>query len=79
VDFYFDEGGPLSPGHYDTAKEIVLLAMMEEVITRRGAFYEYDGQRWRGKDSVIEAIRDDADLYASIASDVSDAMTLAAR
>lgn len=79
VDFYFDEGEGHGPGEYDREKEIIILAMMEEIITRRGAFYEYDGHKWRGRDAVAEAIRDDPDLYEKISSDVMDALTLAAR
>lgn len=79
VDFYFDEGEGHGPGEYDREKEIIALAMMEEIITRRGAFYEYGEHKWRGRDAVAEAIRNDTDLYEKISSDVMDAITLAAR
>lgn len=79
VDFYFDEGGTVTPGHYDIIKEVVTLATMEEIITRRGAYYEYDGNRWKGKDALFDGIRDDEDLYFALRKEVMDVLTLAAR
>jgi recombination protein RecA len=79
VDFYFDEGGDCAPGHYDFAKEVVALAVMEDIIERRGAFYEYNGQKWRGQHAMLDAIRADVGLYESLVKEVSDVHQIAAR
>lgn len=79
VDFYFDEGGEVDPGQYDTAKEVVALASIEEIITRKGAFYEYDGTRWRGKQALLDDLRTDTELYDKIQKEVMDVLTMAAR
>lgn len=70
VDFYFDEGGSIAPGEYDWAKEIVALAVLDGIIERRGAFYAYKEQKWRGKDALLQGIREDVDLTQEITSEV---------
>jgi recombination protein RecA len=62
IDMYFDEGGIVSPGEIDTAKEIVAMAMVKEIITRKGSYYYYKDQQWQGKDAILEAVREDLDL-----------------
>jgi recombination protein RecA len=79
VDYYFSDGGPVPAGSYDLSKEIAAVAVMEEIITRRGAFYEYNGHRWRGKDALFEGLRDDPDLYATLRKEVMDVYEVAAR
>lgn len=72
VDFYFAEGGDVVAGDFDFAKEVLALAVMESVIERRGAFYEYGEQKWRGQATVLQAIREDPDLYQALAKEVTD-------
>ena len=62
VDFYFADSGGLHMGDFDTIKDMVNIAIAYEVITRAGAFYSYQGEKWQGKDRVLEALR--ADLGA---------------
>lgn len=43
VDFYFDEGGPVPAGQYDTTSDIVNVALATGTISKVGAWYEFDG------------------------------------
>lgn len=61
-DFYFAEGGPIARGEIDFAKEIAALAVVKEVIQRKGAWYQYKDEKWQGMDAVIASIREDVDL-----------------
>lgn len=70
LDFYFDNGGQCSPGHYDTAKEVTSLAVLEHIIERRGPYYRFDERQWRGMDALLTAVNDDADLYDRLAVEV---------
>lgn len=79
VDFYFDEGADIAPGDYDFAKEVLAIAMMEEVVERKGASYSYDGQKWRGKEAALAGIREDVDLYEKIKGEVLDVIAKSAR
>lgn len=78
VDFYFDKGGDVTPGDYDFAKEVVALAVMEGIIERKGAFYTYQENKWRGQQTMLEAIRADTDIYQSLIEEVSDVHKIAA-
>lgn len=61
-DFYFAEGGSVAKGEIDFAKEIASLAVVKEIIQRKGAWYQYNDHKWQGLESVIESIREDVDL-----------------
>lgn len=61
-DFYFSEGGPCLPGEYDFAKEIASLAVVKDVIQRKGGWYYYGERKWQGIEPVIDSIRAEIDL-----------------
>ena len=62
VDFSFADSGGFHMGDFDTVKDMVNIAIAYEVITRAGAFYSYQDEKWQGKERVLEALR--ADLGA---------------
>jgi recombination protein RecA len=66
VDFYFEDCPPFKRGDYDTAKEVVGIAIVHDVITRRGSYYEYDQQKWQGKDALLASVREEVDLYKKL-------------
>lgn len=70
IDFYFTETRGFSFGSFDTVKDIVNIATAYDLITRAGAFYSYGDQRWQGKEALLNAVREDLDLQASIKSAV---------
>lgn len=65
-DFYFAEGGACQPGEYDFAKEIASLAVVMNVIERKGGWFYYNDRKWQGIDSVIQSIREEIDLKEAI-------------
>jgi recombination protein RecA len=65
-DFYFAEGGECAPGEFDFAKEIVSLAIVKDIITRKGGWYYYGDRKWQGSESVIDSIREEIDLKEEI-------------
>lgn len=70
VDFYFDDAPPFHKGEYDTVKEVFSLAVANDLVERRGAYYEYQGTRWQGKEAVLQSLREEPDLAASMSSEV---------
>lgn len=78
-DFYFGTGGDAKPGDYDFAKEVVAAATMFDIITRKGAFYEYNGQRWQGKAQMLSGIREDVELYDGLCKEVMDVINIGAK
>lgn len=69
-DFYFVDSGPFQAGQFDVAKEIVALGLKYQAIERAGAYYSYGDQRWQGKERVLEALRDEAELLAELEAEV---------
>lgn len=61
-DYYFAEGGDCAPGEFDFAKEIAALAVVKEVIQRKGGWYYYKDRKWQGVEQVIDSIRGEIDL-----------------
>jgi recombination protein RecA len=74
VDFYFEDDPPFHRGDYDLVKEVVAIGLANDIITRRGAHYEYGGQRWHGKEAVLAAVREEVDLAKSLRKDVTAAV-----
>lgn len=79
LDFYFDSGGDCPPGSYDVAKEVVSLAVLERIIERRGPYYRYGEQQWRGMDALLSAVKEEATLYESLAKEVKEIVEARAR
>ena len=75
VDFYFEDGGPVPPGNYDTAREVTALALLEGVVVQKGAFYHYNGKKWHGQSALLQGLRDDPALYDEIRAQVLGLLT----
>lgn len=72
VDFYF-RGAPylgFSRGSYDVAKEYFQMGVLFGIIKKGGAWYSYDIHKWQGKESVLQALREDEVLRSSLQEEV---------
>ena len=57
----------LPNGSIDTAKELVILAIVKGVIERRGAWYFYKSEQIaQGQENLIQKIREDEELFGDI-------------
>ena len=65
-DFYFADGGDCAPGEFDFAKEIASLAVIKEIIQRKGGWYYYGERKWQGIEPVISSIREELNLKEEI-------------
>ena len=73
-DFYFAEGGLIPSGHVDFAKEIMAMGILNKVIKRTGAYYNYGDRKWMGQDGMLGARREEIDLKELLERDVLDAL-----
>jgi len=74
VDFYFADGGHCPAGSLDFAKEIVAMGIINKVIRRGGAYYNYADRKWLGQDAMISSIREEIDLKEALQRDVLDSV-----
>lgn len=74
VDFYFAEGGDISAGEFDFAKEMLAMGITNKVITRAGAYYRYAERQWQGSDAMLSSIREELDLKEALERDVLDSI-----
>lgn len=63
---YLDEGGTVPAGHIDNFKEVVLLAIAYGVIERGGAWFTYEDIKVQGADNMVDALRENLDLYEEV-------------
>ena len=67
-DFYFDEGGPVPPGHFDNFKEIVMEGVAYGIINKAGAWLTYEDVQEQGAEKFIAVLRERDDLFEEIRS-----------
>jgi len=73
VDFFFRDAHQtgFSRGEYDLVKETVMLAIIYDVIERRGRYFRIgETHRWDGRESMLEALRADPVLVSEIREQV---------
>lgn len=73
-DFYFADGGMAPAGDVDFGKEIMAMGILNKVIKRTGAYYNYGDRRWLGQDAMLASIREELDLKELLERDVLDAL-----
>ena len=66
VDFYFTDSNGFHFGEFDTIKDVVNICLAAEVIKQGGAYYSYNEQKWRGKEALLLAVREDLDMQRGL-------------
>ena len=57
----------LPKGTIDTAKELVVLAVVKGVVERRGAWFYFNGENIaQGQDNLIQKLREDREMFLEI-------------
>lgn len=77
VDFYFrdDPNTGMQRGQYDSDKETVLMALLWEIIERRGSRFYYKDIRWDRKEDMFLAPKRDPELKAALDAEVREIAT----
>lgn len=71
-DYYFEDAVVLGfrAGEFDIVKDLITWAVFYDVIERRGAYFHCGEQRWKGKEPMIDAIRQDLTLQEEITASI---------
>jgi recombination protein RecA len=77
VDYYFAPAGIYQGGEFDTAKEVVALAVVKEVVKRSGGWISYGDRKWNGMDKMADSVREELDLFEELRDKVLQPATLA--
>ena len=70
VDFYFQDSGLFSAGDFDLAKEVAALAIVMEVVERKGGWIYYDERKWQGLENFSASLREEVDLLSDLRAKV---------
>ena len=70
VDFYFQDSGLYSAGDYDFAKEVAALAIVKEIVERRGGWIYYGERKWQGQEAFVNSLREEVDLVSDLRAKV---------
>jgi recombination protein RecA len=63
VDFYFMDHSIYQAGDFDTAKEVASMAIVKDVVDRRGGWIYYGERKWQGIDALVNSLREEVDLF----------------
>lgn len=66
VDFYFQDSGIYMAGDFDFAKEVAAMAMVKEIVDRRGGWIYYGERKWQGQESFVASLREEVDLVEEL-------------
>ena len=70
-DFYFSENNAGIPEFFnDTYKEVIVSAVEWGVIERAGSWFMYDGQKYQGMNSLVNALKSDSSLIEKLKEEV---------
>lgn len=70
VDFYFQDHSIYSAGDFDFAKEVAALAIVKQVVDRKGGWIYYKENKWNGQEAFVGSVREDVDLYEDLRQQV---------
>ena len=70
IDFYFSPHSIYEAGDYDTAKETAALAIVKEIVDRRGGWIYYGDRKWQGQEALVNSIREEVDFKAELDSKI---------
>jgi hypothetical protein len=51
-----------SAGDYDVPKEVAAMAMVKEIVDRKGGWIYYGERKWQGQEAFVSSLREEVDL-----------------
>jgi recombination protein RecA len=66
IDYYFADHSIYQAGDYDTAKEVAAMAIIKEIVDRKGGWISYGERKWNGQEALVNSIREDVELFEEL-------------
>lgn len=76
LDFYWEDSEAHKAGSYDVIKQLVNIALDQEIIELAGSFYRYDNRQWRGKEKLYEGVAAEAALQKALDREIRKSVLL---
>lgn len=70
VDFYFSPYSIYEAGDYDTAKELTAMAIVKQIVDRKGGWIYYGERKWNGQESLCNSLREEVDFFEELRAKV---------
>lgn len=66
IDFYFSDHSIYSAGDYDKAKEVAAMAIVKQIVDRKGGWIYYGDRKWQGQEALVNSIREEVDFFEEL-------------
>jgi len=66
VDFYFSDHSIYTAGDYDVAKEVAAMAIVKQIVDRKGGWIYYGERKWQGQEALVNSIREEVDFFEEL-------------
>ena len=66
IDYYFKDHSIYEAGDYDFAKEIAAMAIVKEIVDRKGGWIYYGERKWNGQENLVNSIREEVDFMEEL-------------
>lgn len=66
IDFYFQDHSIFMAGDYDVAKEVASMAIVKEIVDRKGGWVYYGERKWQGLEAFANSVREEVDLLEEL-------------
>jgi recombination protein RecA len=76
IDYYFMDHSIYQAGDYDTAKEVTAMAIIKQIVDRRGGWIYYGERKWQGQEALVNSIREEVDLFEELREKVMNTSNL---
>jgi recombination protein RecA len=70
VDFYFMDHSIYEAGDFDTAKEVAAMAIVKDIVDRRGGWIYYGERKWQGQEALVNSLREEVDFFEELRAKV---------
>jgi recombination protein RecA len=70
VDFYFMDHSIYEAGDFDNAKEVAAMAIVKDIVDRRGGWIYYGERKWQGQEALVNSLREEVDFFEELRAKV---------
>jgi recombination protein RecA len=66
IDYYFSNHSIYEAGDYDTSKEVAAMAIVKQIVDRKGGWIYYGERKWQGQENLVNSLREEPDFFEEL-------------